>query len=193
MRKMAIWAAFVACGSIGLAQGGGQAPAAGGGGRQGGEGRTVVLEQAPKDHSIAIPKDKLAQYFKDMADRRLNLNRNRRFRSETVQTGKRGRPGAEASIPGPEIHSRQQADRSLRARYRRDSGSGRAVAAMFAGEGADVAITALPAERRDADETRAAIAEQGRCLVLEGDRVHRRDLRCCNAAISRCSTTTTPS
>src|SRR5678816_450185 len=70
MRKMAIRAAFVVvCGSIGFAQGGGQtgveAPAGGGRG-QGGEGRTVILEQAPKDHSISIPKDKLAQYLKDM-------------------------------------------------------------------------------------------------------------------------------
>jgi NAD(P)-dependent dehydrogenase (short-subunit alcohol dehydrogenase family) len=51
-----------------------------------------------------------------------------------------------------------------------DSGIGRAVALIYAREGADVAITALPAERRDADETRRAIEEQGRrCLVIEGD------------------------
>ena len=84
MRKMAIWAAFIAiCGSIppspsaaarqGAGQGGGQAPA--GGGRQGGEGRTVILEQAPKDHSIAIPKDKLAQHLKDMDAKKLQTLR----------------------------------------------------------------------------------------------------------------------
>jgi NAD(P)-dependent dehydrogenase (short-subunit alcohol dehydrogenase family) len=51
-----------------------------------------------------------------------------------------------------------------------DSGIGRAVAVLYAREGADVAITALPAERRDADETRSAIETTGRrCLVLEGD------------------------
>ncbi len=51
-----------------------------------------------------------------------------------------------------------------------DSGIGRAVAVMYAREGADVAITALPAERRDSDETREAIEREGRrCLVLEGD------------------------
>src|SRR6476619_781233 len=38
-----------------------------------------------------------------------------------------------------------------------DSGIGRAVAVLFAREGADVAITALPAERRDSDETRGVI------------------------------------
>ena len=76
MRKMAIWAAFIlACGSIGLAQGGTQAPPGRGGRGQGGEGRTVILEQAPKDHSIAIPKDKLAQYLKDMDAKKLQTLR----------------------------------------------------------------------------------------------------------------------
>src|SRR5438094_3531068 len=51
-----------------------------------------------------------------------------------------------------------------------DSGIGRAVAVMFAREGADVAITALPAEKRDSDETRRAIETLGRrCVVIEGD------------------------
>ncbi len=76
MRKMAVWAAFiVACGSIGLAQGGAQAPPGGGGRGQGAEGRTVILEQAPKDHSIAIPKEKLAQYLKDMDAKKLQTLR----------------------------------------------------------------------------------------------------------------------
>ena len=38
-----------------------------------------------------------------------------------------------------------------------DSGIGRAVALLFAREGADVAFTYLDAEQQDADETRAAI------------------------------------
>ncbi|HEX4347754.1 MAG TPA: SDR family oxidoreductase, partial [Vicinamibacterales bacterium] len=51
-----------------------------------------------------------------------------------------------------------------------DSGIGRAVAVMFAREGADVAITALPAERRDTNETRRAIELlDRRCVVFEGD------------------------
>jgi NAD(P)-dependent dehydrogenase (short-subunit alcohol dehydrogenase family) len=51
-----------------------------------------------------------------------------------------------------------------------DSGIGRAVAVMFAREGADVAITALPAEKPDSDETRRVIENLGRrCLVIEGD------------------------
>ncbi|MGE3959034.1 MAG: SDR family oxidoreductase [Vicinamibacterales bacterium] len=51
-----------------------------------------------------------------------------------------------------------------------DSGIGRAVAVLYAREGADVAFTALPAERVDADETRAAIEGEGRrCHVIEVD------------------------
>ena len=54
-----------------------------------------------------------------------------------------------------------------------DSGIGRAVAAIFAREGADVAIAYLPEEQSDADETRAAIEREGRrCLMLSGDLTH---------------------
>ena len=50
-----------------------------------------------------------------------------------------------------------------------DSGIGRAVAILFAREGADVAIAHL-VEDRDAEETRAAIEKEGRrALVLKGD------------------------
>jgi NAD(P)-dependent dehydrogenase (short-subunit alcohol dehydrogenase family) len=51
-----------------------------------------------------------------------------------------------------------------------DSGIGRAVAVIYAREGADVAITALPAEREDAATTRRAVEAEGRrCIVIEGD------------------------
>jgi NAD(P)-dependent dehydrogenase (short-subunit alcohol dehydrogenase family) len=51
-----------------------------------------------------------------------------------------------------------------------DSGIGRAVAVLFAREGADVAIMFLPAEERDASETRDAIQAEGRrALLLPGD------------------------
>src|SRR5437867_1867276 len=42
--------------------------------RQGGAG-TTILEQAPKDHAIAIPKEKLAQYIKDMDAKKLTTLR----------------------------------------------------------------------------------------------------------------------
>jgi NAD(P)-dependent dehydrogenase (short-subunit alcohol dehydrogenase family) len=51
-----------------------------------------------------------------------------------------------------------------------DSGIGRAVAVLFAREGADVAIAYLPQEQSDAEETRDAIEAEGRrCLLLPGD------------------------
>jgi mannose-6-phosphate isomerase-like protein (cupin superfamily) len=88
MRKIAVWAALiVGGGTMGLAQDGAQTGAPGvrgvpagveappAGGRAGGEGRTVILEQAPKDHSIAIPKEKLAQHLKDMDAKKLQTLR----------------------------------------------------------------------------------------------------------------------
>src|SRR6059058_1052925 len=51
-----------------------------------------------------------------------------------------------------------------------DSGIGRAVAVLFAREGADVAITHLPEEEGDAKETKRAIEnEGGRALIMAGD------------------------
>ena len=51
-----------------------------------------------------------------------------------------------------------------------DSGIGRAVAVLFAREGADVAFTYLPEEENDALETATAIAAEGaRALPLSGD------------------------
>ena len=51
-----------------------------------------------------------------------------------------------------------------------DSGIGRAVAVLYAKEGADVAITGLSAERSDSDETRRAVMAEGRrCIIIEGD------------------------
>lgn len=51
-----------------------------------------------------------------------------------------------------------------------DSGIGRAVAVLYAREGADVAVVHLPRERSDAEETRRAVTQEGRrCLLLSGD------------------------
>src|SRR5687767_4166965 len=51
-----------------------------------------------------------------------------------------------------------------------DSGIGRAVAVLYAKEGADVALTHLSEEQLDAEETKAAIEWEGRnCLLLDGD------------------------
>src|SRR5437667_9796267 len=51
-----------------------------------------------------------------------------------------------------------------------DSGIGRAVALLYAREGANVSITYLPEEQSDADETRKAVEAAGaKCLVIAGD------------------------
>lgn len=63
-----------------------------------------------------------------------------------------------------------------------DSGIGRAVAVLFAREGADVAIVYLD-EHEDAKETKAAVEEEGReCLILPGD-VRDRDF--CQQAVAQ--------
>ena len=51
-----------------------------------------------------------------------------------------------------------------------DSGIGRAVAVLYAREGADVAIVYLPEEQHDAEETKQAVENEGReCLLIPGD------------------------
>jgi NAD(P)-dependent dehydrogenase (short-subunit alcohol dehydrogenase family) len=51
-----------------------------------------------------------------------------------------------------------------------DSGIGRAVAILYAREGADVAITFLPHEKRDAEETRRQVERCDRkCVLISGD------------------------
>ena len=63
-----------------------------------------------------------------------------------------------------------------------DSGIGRAVAVLFAREGADVAVLHLD-EDEDAEETRRHVeAEGGRCVVIAGDV---RDPRFCEDAVAR--------
>src|SRR6266498_1356346 len=46
-----------------------------GGGGRGVDAGTTILEQAPTDHSIAIPKEKLSQYFKDLDAKKLSTLR----------------------------------------------------------------------------------------------------------------------
>ena len=64
-----------------------------------------------------------------------------------------------------------------------DSGIGRAVALLYAREGADVAICYLPVEQPDADETRTAVEAAGaKCLLVPGDLS---TVGACDAAVAR--------
>lgn len=64
-----------------------------------------------------------------------------------------------------------------------DSGIGRAVAVLYAREGADVAITYMLSEQKDADTTRKAVEAEGRrCLILPGDLT---DSTFCEDAVER--------
>lgn len=64
-----------------------------------------------------------------------------------------------------------------------DSGIGRAVAVLYAREGADVAITYLPEEEADAEETKRAVEDEGgTCLTLSLDV---RDAAACEEAVEQ--------
>jgi NAD(P)-dependent dehydrogenase (short-subunit alcohol dehydrogenase family) len=64
-----------------------------------------------------------------------------------------------------------------------DSGIGKAVAVLFAREGADVGIVSLPAEQSDAEETKAAVEREGRrCELIPGDV---KDPAFCRSAVER--------
>jgi NAD(P)-dependent dehydrogenase (short-subunit alcohol dehydrogenase family) len=64
-----------------------------------------------------------------------------------------------------------------------DSGIGRAVAVLFAREGADVAFTFLKEEKQDADETKRAIEAEGqRAFPLSGDV---RDSKVCKKLVAQ--------
>ena len=64
-----------------------------------------------------------------------------------------------------------------------DSGIGRAVAVLYAREGADVAIVFLTEEKRDAEETAQAVQAEGRrCLLVPGDV---KDPEFCRAAVEQ--------
>ncbi|TRV71716.1 SDR family oxidoreductase [Streptomyces sp. 130] len=85
-------------------------------------------------------------------------------------------PGSERDMdPAPRYRaSRYRAADKLRGKVALitggDSGIGRAVAVLYAREGADVAVVHLPQEQSDAEETRRAVTQEGRrCLLLSGD------------------------
>jgi mannose-6-phosphate isomerase-like protein (cupin superfamily) len=69
--------AVLLCGAVAFAKTGTgrQGRGAGAAGRGNVEGGTVILEQAPTDHAVPIPKEKLMQYLKDMDAKKLQTLR----------------------------------------------------------------------------------------------------------------------
>src|SRR5687768_17899972 len=64
-----------------------------------------------------------------------------------------------------------------------DSGIGRAVAVLYAREGADVAIVHLPVEKVDARETAKHVEREGRrCITISGDI---KDPKFCKRAVEK--------
>ncbi|HEY2864414.1 MAG TPA: SDR family oxidoreductase [Casimicrobiaceae bacterium] len=98
-------------------------------------------------------------------------------------------PGLESGLdPRPRYRAeRYRAARKLEGKVALitggDSGIGRAVALLYAREGANVAICYLPVEQPDADETRGAVEAAGtKCLLIPGDLSN---VTACDAAVER--------
>ena len=107
----------------------------------------------------------------------------------TVRPGpeQQAHPGLESQLQTPADHGEQSYRGTGRLAGRRalitggDSGIGRAVALAFAREGADVAISHLPEEQEDAEETLRLVREAGRTgLSFPGDV---RDEQYCSALV----------
>jgi short chain dehydrogenase len=138
----------------------------------------------------AIPKkDRFAGAADDVA-----VDRNEKARPKAEQKGKGAMPAGAQLYPEPpfpkqhQVKPGRESDLEFKPMYDAphykgseklkgkvalitgaDSGIGRAVAVLFAREGADVAIAYLN-EHADVEETKAAIENEGRrCIMISGD------------------------
>src|SRR5262245_40263178 len=87
-----------------------------------------------------------------------------------------GRPGLEKKVApkpqyqAPNYRAAGKLEEKVALITGGDSGIGRAVAVLYAREGADVAIVYLPEEQDDALETQSAVELEGqKCLLIPGD------------------------
>ena len=89
----------------------------------------------------------------------------------------RGRARASADVRAPDYKGSEKLRDKVALITGGDSGIGRAVAVLFAREGADVAIVYLD-EHEDAEDTKRAVEKEGRrCILIAGDVADPRILR----------------
>jgi NAD(P)-dependent dehydrogenase (short-subunit alcohol dehydrogenase family) len=146
-----------------------------------------------------LERQREIQQEQDQADAQNQQGKSQSKKKEPVQAGAREqpakmpaqhieKPGSEAELElAPRFMAPQyEGSRKLRDRVALitggDSGIGRAVAVLYAREGADVAIVYL-SSHEDAEETKRCVEAEGRrCLLIPGDV---RNARFCEEAVQR--------